>query len=101
MNKLSKAKRDQILITVLSTAVVLTLIWFFLISPQRDAKQGIVKNRGAKEHQLQEMEDSIKKANSLTNELHQMQTQLESAETDMANYDPNVWVYDIVRHFKD
>lgn len=101
MNRLSKAKRDQILMTVLGTATVLAIIWFFLISPQRAAKQSIDKNMGAKLHQLQEMEDSIKKADSVTNELRTLETQLDSAESDMASYDPNVWVYDIVRHFKE
>jgi len=101
MNKLSKAKRDQILITVLSTATVLAIIWFFMISPQRTANQGILKSMGIKEHQLQEIEDSIKKANALTNELQSISTQLENAETDMASNDPNVWIYDLVRHFKE
>ena len=101
MNKLSKAKRDQILMTVLGTAMVLALIWFFLISPQRTGNQSILKNMGAKQHQLQEIEDTVKKSDTLTNELQQIATQLDAAESDMASYDPNVWVYDLVRHFKE
>ncbi|HXF11307.1 MAG TPA: type II secretion system protein GspM [Desulfuromonadaceae bacterium] len=101
MNKLSKEKRDQILMIVLGTATVLALIWFFLISPQRAASQAILKTMGAKQHQLQEMEDTIKKADAAASTLGGIAASLNDAESDMVSTDPNVWIYDLIRHFKE
>ncbi|SRR5581483_458606 len=101
MNKLSKEKKEQILMVSAGTLAALALVWFFLISPENvsvDKK----KNDVAKlQRQLNDMTEAINKADATADELNKDIAALTQAESDMASNDPNAWAYDLIRHFKE
>lgn len=101
MNKLSKEKRNQVLLTVMGTVLALAVIWLFLMSPQLDSLKRIRKDMTAKQGHLQDMQNAIQKADADTNELRGVTRTLTDAESDMASADPNAWIYDLIRRFKE
>lgn len=101
MNKLSKEKRDQIILVYIGMLAVLALIWFFLISPENKSVGTVKRNVEAKQRLLQDMTDAISKAAATSNELRGEIDALSKAEADMASNDPNAWAYDLIRHFQE
>ena len=101
MNKLRKEKRDQLILVGMGTVFVLVLIIFGLIRPQYAAISGINKQIDSKRVDLQKIEDTIKKAGSVTNQLADLTTTLTQTEGDLVSGDPALWIYDKIRNFKE
>jgi Tfp pilus assembly protein PilO len=100
MNRLSREKRNQLIIVVSLTVVVLGLIYFFLILPQKNGIQQLASAKTDAEKKLQQYEDIIKKADQTTADLQSITTNLANAETDIASGDIYAWTYDTLRRFK-
>jgi Tfp pilus assembly protein PilO len=100
MNKLPKKKRDQLILVVLVTAIVLALIYFGWISSQDGNMSRIKSNTMAAQDKLQKIEDTIKKSTDVSMKLADINDALKQAETDMASGDTFAWTYDTIRHFK-
>lgn len=101
MNKLSKEKRDQLILAGAGTLVLLLVIIFALIRPQYDTISEIKAQTGAKRNDLQSMEDTIKKADAISAQLTGLTSTLNQAESDLASGDPAQWVYNTIRNFKE
>jgi Tfp pilus assembly protein PilO len=99
--KLQSEKRNQLVAIAIGTVLVLGAIWFFFISPRYAALHHARKAMADKEQQLQKMDDTVKKAGDTATELHDVSVSLSQMESDVASGDPNAWVYDLLRHFKE
>jgi hypothetical protein len=100
MNKLPKAKRDQVILTGMGTLALLGVIIFFLIRPQYAATSSINVRTTAARSQLQSMEASIKQANTVAGQLTNLTATLTQAESDLASGDPAQWIYNTIRNFQ-
>ena len=100
MNKLPKEKRDHLILVGMGTLLALVAIGYGLIRPQYATISEINKQIDSKRDDLQKMEDTIKKADSISAQLEDLTDTLTQAESDMASGDPASWIYDTIRNFK-
>src|SRR4029077_20089871 len=100
MKRLSKEKRNQLIIVVIITLAVLGLIGFGLIRSQYDSLSGIARARRAADTKLQGIRHTITNADTITSDLGESSSTLTRTEDDMASGDLYSWTYDTLRHFK-
>jgi len=100
MNKLSKEKRNQLIIVIGCTLGVLAAVYFFLVRPQFDGLQQIAQSKADAVKKLQQYKDAIKKASATAGDLQVISTNLANSESDIANGDIYAWTYDMFRRFK-
>jgi hypothetical protein len=100
MNKLPKEKRDKLILVVISTIMLIALIYFGWIRSQDSNISRIKVETAAARDQLLGIESAIKKSDSTQVELFDIAETLSHAEDDMASGDTFAWTYDTIRHFK-
>jgi Tfp pilus assembly protein PilO len=98
--KLTKEKRDQLILTVMGTLIVLAATWYLWISPRYKAISTYNSQISKQQEALADMNKTIATAAASANQLRDMTNALANAEKDLAYGDPNAWVYDTMRHFK-
>ncbi len=92
MNKLSKDKRNQLILVVMLTVIGVVGLWFGLINFQQ---RNLRKLAGEKEDftdKLTKIEQAGKNAERLENELEQSTKELTQVEDDMASGDLYAWM---------
>jgi hypothetical protein len=99
--KLPVEKRNQLIAIAVGTVVALVVIWFFFISPRYAALNRARKAFVDTQKQSQMMDETVKRVGDTESELRNTSAALARAEADVASGDPNAWVYDLVRHFKE
>ena len=100
MKRLTREKRNQLIIVATITVAVLGLIYFGLIQPQYNSLRNIAKDKKTADEKLAGIKRTITNANTTANDLTQMSATLTQIETDMASGDLYSWTYDTVRRFK-
>ena len=100
MNKLPKEKRDKLILVIMGTLVLIGVIYFGLISPQKGAIASINAQTNDARNKLQTMEDTVKRADATRDELIDALDTLSHSENDLASGDTFAWTYDIIRGFK-
>jgi Tfp pilus assembly protein PilO len=100
MKRLSREKRNQLIIVILVTLAILALIGFGLIRPQRESLTKIADARKAADNKLQSIKHAITNSEAIANEWNETTSALAHTEEDMASGDPYSWTYDTIRHFK-
>jgi Tfp pilus assembly protein PilO len=100
MNKLSKEKRTQLIITMLVTVVILAAIWSFLISSQKNTLKTLEDKKAGAQKKLSDMQFAIKNVGKLEAELAEAKKSLEVLEENMASGDLNSWMVGTIRQFK-
>jgi len=98
--KISKEKRNQLIIVVIVTGAILALIGFGLIRSQFDSLSQIAKDKEAADSRLKNIKNSIKNADAIAGELTEVTNTLSHIEADMASGDLYSWTYDTIRRFK-
>ena len=98
--KLPKEKRNQFIFALICTVGVLALMWSSLIRPRQAALSRVVMARNAAETKLEGIQNTIKHADTITNELVNVMQTLSRAESDMASGDFYSWTYNTIRTFK-
>ena len=101
MNKLTKEKRDHLILVGIGTLALLTLIIYGLIRPQYAVVSKINEQISAARNDFQSKKDTIKTVNTVSNQLAGLTDTLAQAESDTASGDPAVWIYDTIRNFKE
>jgi hypothetical protein len=101
MNRLTKAKRDQLILVGLGTGFMLILIGFGLIRSQFDALSGINSRVAAARNQLDSMQGDVKKAANVSSQVTNLTATLAQTESDLASGDPAQWIYNTIRNFKE
>jgi Tfp pilus assembly protein PilO len=100
MKRLSKEKRNQLIIVVIITVAILALIGFGLIQSQYDSLSKFAKDKKAADGRFQNIKNTIKNADAIAKELTEVTNALLHTEQDMASGDLYSWTYDTIRHFK-
>ena len=100
MKRLSREKRNQLIIVILATLAILALIGFGLIRPQYDSVSKIAAARNNADSKLQSIKHAITNSEAIANEWDETADALAHAEEDMASGDLYSWTYDTIRHFK-
>jgi Tfp pilus assembly protein PilO len=98
--KLSKEKRNQLMLVVFCAVAVLGLMWFNLIQPRYAALKQAADSQNTAEGKLEGIQNAIKRANAVTVDLTNVTQTLANAESDMASGDLYSWTYNTVRLFK-
>ena len=101
MNKLPKAKRDQLILVGMGTLFLLILIGLGLVRPQYATISAINLQIKAARSQLESMADTSKKAETVSAQLADLTSDLTQAQSDIATGDPAQWIYNTVRNFKE
>lgn len=100
MNKLSKEKRNQLIMVIAGILVVLVGLYWGLIRNQYASLAQISRGRADKVAELQRRGNAIKMSMSTVNEDKAAAQQLAQNETDIATGDYYAWCYDLIRRFK-
>ncbi|HEY5043859.1 MAG TPA: type II secretion system protein GspM [Verrucomicrobiae bacterium] len=100
MKRLPATKRNQLIMVVVATAVLIGLVYFLLIGPQKKMNQQIGSDIRDAQNHLQQMEDVIKKSETTSSKLTDVSLQLAHAEEDLASGDVYLWASDLIRRFK-
>jgi Tfp pilus assembly protein PilO len=100
MKWLPKERRNPFFIVVLSTVMVLAVIYFCLIQSQNAMLAKLADNRKSAADKLQSMESTIKNADLTAQQLAETTASLTQAESDMASGDLYAWTYTTIRNFK-
>ena len=100
MNKLPKEKRDHLILVGIGTMLVLIGIGYGLIRPQYATIAAVNSQVSSALDDLQSKEDTIKKADTVSAQLADLNDTLTKAQSDMASGDPSSWIYDTIRNFK-
>ncbi len=87
MNKLSKEKRDQLILVTLVTVAVLIGLWFGLISFQKQQLKGIADRNDAGQRKLTQMQQAIKNVGQVEIALGEAGKRLREQEDEMASGD--------------
>src|SRR6266446_548068 len=99
MNKLSKEKRNQLILVGMITVAGLIGLWFGLISFQLDYLKGIAARTADAQKTRIKQDQEIKDANKVQAELEVASKRVAELEEDMGPPDLSSWVYDTIRRF--
>ena len=100
MNKLSKEKRDHLILVTLITAIVAAGLWFGLIKFQNGNLRLLASKKQAAEQTLRDVENAIKTADRLEAELAEASRSLSELEESMASGDLYAWMINTILQFK-
>jgi hypothetical protein len=100
MKRLPKAKRNQLIMVVAGTVILISMVYFFLISPQGEKNRALGMDIGSAQTKLDQYRATIKKTDAMNNALNDATLQLAQAEEDIVTGDIYAWTYDTIRRFK-
>lgn len=100
MKKLSPEKRNQLILTVIGTLALVSLVYFFLIGPQKEQNKKLALDTQGLQTRLDDIKRTIKLAGTSENTSADITQKLSQAETDVASGDVFAWAYDTIRKFK-
>jgi hypothetical protein len=99
MNKLSKEKRNQLIMIGLGTVGVIAALWFLVIGAQREKIHEINGKIAATTAQIEKMQQVKKAAGRIASELTEDQARLAEVESTMPSGDWYLWVNTTLRKF--
>lgn len=100
MKRLSKQKRDQLILVCIMTLAVLAALWFLLIRSQQESLQNLRTQKTTKDKKVGDMQDKVKSANAIKAQLDQVDARLAEKEQDMVSGDYYASLVNTVRKFK-
>jgi len=100
MKRLSKQKREQLILVCIVILMVLVGLWFLLIRSQKESLQSLRAQKTTKEDKAANMQKEIEKTKSVETELHDVDTKLADREQDMVSGDYYASLVNTVRRFK-
>jgi hypothetical protein len=100
MKKISPAKKQQLVLTILGTLALVAMVYFFLIGPQNVQNHKLANEIKTKEAKLQDIKNLIKHADDTKVKASEIALQVNQTETDIASGDVFAWTYDTIRRFK-
>src|SRR5215471_6434999 len=98
--KLTKQKRDQLILVILIGLIAICGLWFGLISFQRGHLIDLAKRKEDAQNKLTQMDKSIKNVDQVQNELEEKSKQLAEQEENMASGDLYGWIVDHIKAFQ-
>lgn len=98
--KMSKEKRNQLVLVFLVTGIALGGLWFGLISFQKESLVRIAEKKATADQKLKQVKASIASADSIEEQLKSASAQLSTLEEKMASGDLYSWAINTIREFK-
>ena len=92
MPRLPKEKRDRIVLVGGATAILLALVWFFLITAQQRSLASARQKVAEIDKKISDAERLLKQADLIQAELETARQQLEGIEANMAPVDKFTWI---------
>src|SRR5688572_21704465 len=97
MNKLSKQKRDQLILILLGTAVLVAAIWFGLINTQEKALARLKITAAERREKVRKANETLSKAPAFEGEMSLNSATLKSLEATMSDKDdPFAWLVNTI-----
>jgi Tfp pilus assembly protein PilO len=100
MNKISKEKRNQLIVTVLGLVLIIAGLWYFLIRAQQEGIAKLTAQKAEKEKRLHEIRETFKNKDKLAADLAAVTRKLDAQEQEMAAGDLYSWTVSAIRKFK-
>ena len=100
MNRLSKEKRTQLILVIVTTLAVVITIWGTLIRAQQQSLQMLNEKRVASEKKQDQIRNTKKNSQQIEKDLTLTLRKLENQEEDMAADDLYASMYNSIRRFK-
>jgi hypothetical protein len=100
MNKLSKDKRNKLVLVAMSTLIIVVGLWYGLVRGQQDSLRKAQTLRNGDEAKLQQIQDTIKNSKQIEAELLVVSNKLNLQEEDMASGDLYSSMVGDIRKFK-
>jgi len=100
MPRLSKEKRNQLLLVFLVALAVIVGLYFSLINTQREKLADMPRRLQKAKSDLEKMRSTIQSAKQIQADLKTASAALADVETGMATGDLNAWLYSTIRTFR-
>jgi len=100
MKKLSKERRQQLILTCLLTALAVAGLWFGVIRAQQRSLQTTASKTEAAREKLRQVKAAIASADETEQKLAEARKQLDQEEESMASGDLYAWAITTLRTFK-
>ena len=100
MKRLPAAKRNQLIMVIAATTILVGVIFVMLIVPQKESNKKLATTIRERQTTLDTYRRNIKEADLIATTLTDVTLQLNRAEEDVANGDVNAWCYETLRRFK-
>jgi len=100
MNKISKEKRNMLIVVCLGILIVIAGLYFTLISYQQSGLAGLAAQKATTEKKLSEIRDSVKNSRLIEADLLVVSNKLALQEESMPEGDLYASMVDILRKFK-
>ncbi len=100
MKRLSKEKRNQLVLVMMLIGGLLAGLWFGLIRFQQQQLDFLGQNKTAAEDKLHQIKQAIETADLVETQLGEVGQRLAKIESSMASGDLYSWTIDTLRHFK-
>lgn len=98
--KISKEKRNQLILVILVTVGVLAGLWFGLIRAQQLKLQQLSDRKQAADRKLKLVREMIESAGQIEASLQESSAKLAKLEEGMASGDVYAWAINAIRQFK-
>jgi Tfp pilus assembly protein PilO len=99
MNRLSKEKRNQLILVTIVVLAIVTGVWFSVIRSQQDSLRGLGAKRTEDMNKLAQIGETIKNSKSAEVELTSVSNRLIQAERDMPSGDLYLSLVNTIRQF--
>lgn len=99
MAKLTKEKRDQLILTGLMSSMVIVAVWMLLITPTRKSLATLAGEVETSASQLADAQRIVARAGQIDVEMKATGRFLASMEKDMVTGDPNLWIRSTLNEF--
>jgi len=100
MNRISKEKRNQLILVGIVAVAVVAGLWFGIIRSQQDELHSLAAKKNEDQTKLLQIQDTIKNSEKAKNELLAVNNQLALAEHDMASGDLYLSLVNTIRKFQ-
>ncbi len=100
INKLSKEKRNKVILVWMMTLMVVSAWAFMVLSWQLDAKHSASQNLKQRQDQFVSMTNTLNRADIIQQEMAEADQALSTLESRMVTGDPYSWALDSLSKFK-
>jgi Tfp pilus assembly protein PilO len=101
MKRLPPDRRNKLIAVVAATLGLISLVYFFLIGPQKELNEKLAAGTATDLARLQQIKQSVKQSAATADKLTEINELLAHAEDDEATGDVFAWTYDTIRQFKN
>src|SRR5437762_922001 len=100
MKKLSKEKRDHLILVAISTCVAVVALWYLVISTQQKAIQDIAKNTLEEQGKVANAQRLVSSTSEIQKSLETSQQELKTIENGLASGDMYSWIILTINRFR-